>query len=376
MYEPGEFFEEIHTDENGVRYDGRGNRLSIPDQSFDRNAVCYHLSHGQRVRYADVYPGPLNVHQNQALSDFAVRFELESGLFMAPTIAPVKTVNKRSDIFYKVASQGEDIARNVTDNTDVRGVGSVANEVQQGFQTDTYTAEDRAVRDFVPDKVADNADEVLELMSSTTRFLEQFMLYRWDARVLALLTAANFTQTGTWTALGGGKVGSATEANRYIHLGMNAQNIELIRNNLMGGGTHIVINADVAQRMAASPEIAGQVKFVNPTFTQQGGWAGSNFGLPDLLNGKRVVVVPHVQNTAKKGQTANFSDLFTDNAMMMFVEAPGRKTRNAITTFRVGGISVRTYRDEPRKGTYVEVEMDQTEKITNAFGGHLGTDLL
>lgn len=377
QHEPGGNFQEIYTDpKTGARHDAKtGDPISYANQSYGKNETCYYLGHGQPIRYADVYPGPINVHQNQALSDFAVRFELDSGMFIAPVIAPVKTVSKRSDIFYKVASQGADLVRDPDNNDDVRGVGGTANEVQQGFDTDTYEAQDRAVRDFIPDKVADNADEVLQLMTSTTEFLQQFMLYRWDARVLALLAAANFSND-TFTNLGGGQVGSATETNRYINLTFNAANIAMGRQNLNGYATHALMNADVASQMAASPEVAGQVKFVNPTFTQQGGWAGPNFGLPEMLNGRRVVVAPHVENTAKKGQTAVFSDLFTDNVMFLHIEAPSRKTRNCITTFRVGGINVRTYRDEPRKGTYVEVEMDQIEKITNAFSGYLATDAL
>lgn len=378
-YEAGENFEELYIDpETNQRYDSRGNPITVAPQSFNPNAVAYYAGdRAQPLRYADVYPGPVNVHQNQALTDFAVRHELDSGLFIAPEIAPVKTVSKRSDIFYKVASQGADVVRNPDDLTDVRAIGATANEVQQGFDTDTYTAVDRAVRDFIPDKLADNADEVLEVMASTTRFLTSFLEYRWDARLLTnILTTGNFTNA-TLTAAGGGKVGAATTSLRYIHLGFNSAIAAMIQANLMYGPTHVVMASATAQRIAASPEVAGQVVYgLGATYTVQGGWAAQNYGLPAMLYGVRPVIAPHVKNTAKKGQTASFSDILTDNLIFLRVEAPGRRTRNAVTTFRVGGLNTRTYRDEGRKGTYVEVEMDQVEKITNSYSGYILTDVI
>jgi hypothetical protein len=54
----------------------------------------------------------------------------------------------------------------------------------------------------------------------------------------------------------------------------------------------------------------------------------------------------------------------------LHVGQPGRRTLNTLTTFRKGGIVTRTYRDESRRGQYIEVEMIQTEKATNIYGGY------
>lgn len=381
-FQSGEFFQELYEDPaTGFRYDSLGNPVSRPGsspQNYGANLPAYYTATGQALRYADVYPGPVNVHQNQALADFAVRFELDSGLFISPEVAPIFTVDKRSDIFYKIRSQGSDVIRTPTDNTDVRAVGAMANEVESGFDTDTYTSIWHSVRDFVPDKVAANADQALQLMSSTTEFLTQFIEYRRDARLLgSILTTTNFTNTVSYTTAGGGQITAGTAALRYNNIAFNYAKAKMIQNNLMRGPSHVVMPSVAAQALAASVEVAAQVVYgLGASYVVNNGWGGQNFGLPSPIYGIKPVVAPHTQNTAKKGQAFSVSDILTDNLIFLNVQAPSARTMNAVTTFRVGGLTVKSYRDDPREGTWIEVGIDEVMKVTNAQAGYVLTDAL
>lgn len=374
LWTPGEGLQVFAKDSNGVVVDAQtGKPIDFPNFQDDTRALAYVDDNGRRLSYTSVFPGISTVHQNVPLQDVSVKYEVDSGLFIAPVIAPVKTVDKRSNLFY-VWNRG-DITRDYSTGL-IREPSGIASEIQQGFTTSTYTTTEYACRDFLPDKVAENADEVLELATSITQFLTTVNEMAWDRRLVTNFLTAGATFTNQTFSTAGGSttslyIGSATQAAPYVHNAINYANIRLIQANNGLGGTHLVMNADVAQSIAACAEIRAQVVFKEADqYVANGGWAGANYGLPNKLYGKTVVVSPLPTNTAKKGQTDSFSNLLGPTMTLLHVAAPSRRTRNAITTFRFGGIQVRTYRDEPRRGMWIEVSMDQTEVATNNYGGY------
>ena len=375
QYAIGENAQEIFTDSNGNRFDERGNIIQGgPDPSLNPHAACYRTERGQELRYANVYPGPVNVHQNVPLTDFSVAWEIENP-GVAMKIAPVHTVSKRSDIFYIIGQQGQELLRTPGDEADYRAVGAVANEVQDIFNTDTYTVANYAFRDFLPDEVADNADEVLQLSQHITGFLTGRLEQRWDYRAIALMLAANSsfnTQTFATAAAASVKIKDATQTNPYVTLALNYVKALMIANNGQVAPNTLVVGLDAAQAMAACSEVRQQIVYdVASQAIRNGGMDANPLtgGLPEVFGGLKTVCAYNVQNTAKKGQTSAYSALLSNKIYVLHVGTPGRKTLNAITTFRKGGIVTRTYRDEGRRGMYIEAELIQTVKVTNQYGG-------
>ena len=370
--------EEMQYDEKTGQYmDSAGNPIYVQPQTQNRFTPLFYTQggRGQTVHYADVFPGPANVHENAALTNLAIRFEVDEGIVIGQKIAPALKVPHRSDVFYKVDTEQEAI-RNPADGEDKREVGVPAREIKQGFDKDSFAVQNYALRDFLPDDTVNNADEALEMVNSATRFLTSTLLYRSDARLLqTTLASGNFTN-GTMTALGGGKVAAATEALRYIQLALRAGRKAAHDQNMMKQPNVVVLSADLASRIAASPELISTAKHqIGAQYIVDGGWRGENWGLPNTLYGLEVVVANHVENTAAKGQTKSISDVLTDNMILLNVETPSRKTRNTITTFRNGeGVRVRTYRDDHRKGVWVEAELVEDRHITNSLGGYVITD--
>jgi len=375
-YTPGEFAQEIFTDASGNRFDERGNIIGGGQQIADPAQPVYRTERGQVLRYANVYPGPTNVHQNVPLSQFSIEWELENP-GIATRICPVCTVSKRSDIYYIIGQQGQELLRTPTDESDLRAVGAVANEVQDVFNTTTYTVANRAYRDFLPDEVADNADEVLQLTQHITGFLTGKLEQRWDARVIALLAASGFnSQTFATASASSSKIKDATQAAPYITMALNYVKALTILANGQKPATHFVAGLDVFQGIAQSPEVRPQVVYdLGKAYLENIGFNKNQLtgGLPPVFGGLETVCAYNVQNSAKKGQTNVFATLMSNVMYVLHVGTPGRKTLNSLTTFRKGGLVTRTYRDEGRRGMYIEVEMIQTEAVTNAYGGQIIT---
>lgn len=392
LWQPGEYLQEF-TDVNGERRDNRGNVVGKSRNSNFRPEVeLYNDGSGNSLRYGDifhehfekqrerrqkyayVYPGPYNVHQNQALTDVSVDYEIDKGMFIAPEVSPVKTVQKRSNVYYQF-SRG-DVTRNYG-NLITKAIGANANQASKGYQVASYQTTLYGLRDFIPDRVADNADDALQLMTTTTEFLTEVLDFSWDRRVITqLFNAGTFPSTtfATATAGGAGSIATATAQNRYIQQAFvyAAEQVQLANNGRRP--THFITNVDVAQRISASQEIADQVKYqIGVEYIKNAGFAGDKYGLPNQYNDMKTVVQGVPSNASAQGLTDAFSFLVSNQICFLVVDEPRLKTQNALTTFRFGGLITKTYRDEGREGVWVEVLMDQVESPTNSFGGYILT---
>lgn len=331
---------------------------------------------GKVAKFANVYPGPTDVHVNTALSNMAVAYELGSDLFVAPKLCPIFQATHRSDVYFRI--ERGDVARDYQQQSN-RGIGGVANDIEQGFSQQTFTVVDRALRTFLPDKVVSNADEALQLVQQATTFVQEVMTFIWDRRVLTLLGTISATATfASLTTGGAGTVATSTTSAPYINQAIqSAVSAVQLANNGRPPNT-MVVSSNLARQIANSPQVIQQTIYDNGGARVLGDGGISNqtsalCGLPPRFAGMDVVVVNLPTNTAAKGATASFSVLFPQQIGLLYVEQPSRRTRNCATTFRVGPLSVRTYRDEQRRGMYVEVEMDQIEALTNSYAGYLIT---
>ena len=401
-YQPGEHLEVIRTDpETGQRYNyNTGNPITMP--ANQNPSVMYVTPEGRRItyaeawsrippalrakslkkmaKYAEVYPGIVDTHINTAMEDFMVDYSVDEANFVAERIAPVLTVPKRSNVYF-IRARG-DQARINNPNL-VRAPGAVATDAQQGFTTATYQTIKYGVRDFLPDEVAENADEVLQLTQAMTRFLNTLQRTAQDQRVISKLYSTSVvTNNGSFTSLtqgGTGTLGTASATNRYIAQALRGASNNVALTNLGLGANTVVMGPDVATRIQYSAEVAPQLVFdMGGKFLTQGGMAPAvsrSFGMPARYADMDVIVVPTVQNSAEKGLTDNLTFLADNNHILVhYIEGPGRQTRNTMTIFRFGAWKVKTYRDESRNGFFIEVNVDQIESLTNPYGAFLITD--
>lgn len=388
---PGENIQALRRDpQTGKWLDAQTGQEAYSPPASDGH-VFMRGNHGQVFRYADIgaaiftnhdvmrytgeYPGPINVHVEQALSDFAVGYEVDSGMFIGPEISPVSTQTHRTNEFFVL--NREDVTRDYGTLLK-RGIGAVANDIQQGFSLSQYACIDYAVRDFLPDKVVDNADEALQLTQQTTLFLTSVMEFGWDRRVLAAINGLTQTNTFAGLTVSGATLETATPSDPYITQAITKAlgNAQLLNNGYTPNT--LLVNAATARAIMASPEMVQRTIYQpgGGTVIRDGGLTNAATklaGMPSEFMGLNVVVENIPTNEQPKGLTPSYTPLFANAIALLYVDQPSRRTRNCVTTFRVGGINVRTYRDESRRGTFIEVEMDQDEQVTNPYGGYLIT---
>ena len=147
----------------------------------------------------------------------------------------------------------------------------------------------------------------------------------------AALSGSSDIPTATATAAGGGKWDASDNSTKfYIAKGIQAsiQAIHKATGGAVGADDLcMVISPTVAKAISTSPEIRKTVEqspFAMNTLTKQAGemtFTGRKWGVPDYLEGVKVIVEDAVKHTNKRGATDASSYIFGDNVYL--VARPG-----------------------------------------------------
>lgn len=273
-----------------------------------------------------------NVHYDKVLSEVSVRYTHEG--FIANRIFPEIPVVHESDLIPVYDRENFRVVN------DLRADGARAHEVDFGWTYRAYQAQQHALRSLVTDRALRNADEPFDLFVDTTEHLTDMLLLRadWDAMSILLDTNNNIGSTNcNWTNY------STASPKADIMAAKNAIWAACGRTPNV-----IVIPSNVANLMTLIAEIKEERKYVND-LTQS--------GLPRNLWGLEVIEVPVTRLTSNPGATPSYSALWSDNIWIGYVDPnPRRKMLTYGLCPTPGPRRVRTYRDEEREGTWVEVQ--------------------
>ena len=124
--------------------------------------------------------GVRDVHVNQALTNVAIGYHPQG--LIAEQIFPIVPVVHETDKFY-IWDRTDPFRREST----LRADGAESNEVEFKVTTDTYSAEEYALKVGVTDREVSNADSVLQLKISKQKRLQDKLLVDMEARVAALV---------------------------------------------------------------------------------------------------------------------------------------------------------------------------------------------
>jgi hypothetical protein len=272
-----------------------------------------------------------SVHYDRLLSEVSIRFSCEG--FIANRIFPPLPVGKESDL---IAVYDRDSWRVYND---LRADGGTAHEIEWGWKMTWYHAQEHALRSIVTDRAVNNADEPFNLFADTTENLTEMLMLAADAMVMNILTDTNNNIGATnanWTnyATASPKTDIVTAKNAIFAATGRQPNV-------------IVIPSNVANQMTLIAEIKEERKYVND-LTQS--------GLPRILWGLEVIEVPIVRLTNAPGATQQSAALWSDNVWVGYVDPnPRRKMLTYGLAPTPRPLTVRTYRNEEREGTMVEV---------------------
>jgi hypothetical protein len=149
-------------------------------------------------------PTQADLHVNAPLTNVSIAYMQSADAFIADKVFPMVPVQKQSDIYWKYSKS--DWRR-----TEVRkrAPGTEAPGVGWNMQTDTYYAEQYAVKHDITDEERANADANFNLERDATEFITNQMLLSRDVD-----WAARYFGTSIWTDKTG--VASGPTTNQFI----------------------------------------------------------------------------------------------------------------------------------------------------------------
>jgi len=294
------------------------------------------------------------IHYDEILTDISVKYTNPN--FAAQQIFVPKKVNKESDLWpvYDLES--------FRASNDLRMDGDEARQVTWGWSMQWYYCEEHALRDIVTDRQRRNVDGVIDLNIDTTNFLTDMLLVNMEIAAAQIVTnPANNggSLNANWTsyATASPKTDIVTGANTIFTMTGRYPNV-------------IVIPATVARKMLLIEEIKEERKYVTD-LTQS--------GLPNPLWGLRVIEVQALRmplNPLGADSSAGdagtvLNEIWGDNVWIGYVSEPGLRSLTYGVTFFTQPRMVRTWREESRKGDWIEVSWIYGLKVIAKSCGYL-----
>lgn len=308
--------------------------------------------------------------------------------FVAEEVFPALPVQARSDKYWVynrdafLRSSGVDA--NGRSNS-LRKDGAVANVIEHSLSSDSYYTENYAHRELVTDAVVRNAaatpgssmiqpriDATLQVSQRLAMDREEMAAYR--AGKTSLYPSAN--KVTLTTGGSGTSWASYTSANSKPLSNIRDGKIQ-VRKSILREPNTALYTVDSALTLADHPDIKDLVKYTHID-------ALSSSGLPKVLRGLRTVEAATQYITGNEGATIASGNIWVDssgyNLALIYYKSPevgarsvhfGRTFYAPNPTTGVQGIAVRSYRDEPRAGEWVEGEMTIDLKHIAVDGSNL-----
>lgn len=251
-------------------------------------------------------------YNEQVLKGISLAYLNEQDSFIAEKIAPEVPVVKESA---KIASYGADSIRLV--NT-IRATGANSSQVDLTTSLAThYVLEDHALHDYVSYEDYENAEDPIDPQADTVEHLTQLVAL---AKEYSLATAMQATATytgGNYVTLSGGSVWSDyvnSDPFRDMLTGINT-----IRSKSMKMANTLILPYDTLMNLLLHPKVQDKLG-IGLDMTQERLFAV----IGKVLGIQNVLVAKAQYNSAGKGATMALGELWTDCAILAYIEQTPR----------------------------------------------------
>ncbi len=299
-------------------------------------------------------PDNADVHVNGLLTNLSIGYMQDEANFIADKVFPTVMVDKQSDLYavYNKEAWFRDHGARMR-----RAPGDRA--ALTGWTIDpnnSYKCLNEAIGTVIPDELRWNADSVYNLDADATRLVTNAQLIRRER-----MFVSDFMKTGVWTT---NKAGTSdfTKWSDYAASDPfgDIENWKNTMRVLIGRMPNkLVLGELIWRRLKHHPDFLDRIK------------GGATPGNPALMTRQMVaswfeideiLVEMATYNTAEEGSAVALADMFTDNALMLYVpSAPSMLTPSAGYTFvwrpavNGGAIQyIRKYREDTHKRDVVE----------------------
>ena len=302
-----------------------------------------------------------DVHVNQPLTNFALQFRNRA--FVADEVFPIVPVMKESDVYYTFSRE------ELRDVDTLRAAGALAKEVEWVPSTASYTAQEYAMRHLLPDRIVNNADSPVRPQLNTTAKLMKWISLGIEKRVQAI--AQNSNNAVATVAASPKWDGTSPTIEKDIDTAKDS-----VRNNAGVEPNAILLAENVKDVVKRDSTLRDLIRYVINL------GAGNkdlliNGELPPVMFNLAIIIAGAVEDTSKIGQSSSISKIWLDSVPVFYREMA--VSLDAISwgyQMRVQNPLVVTYRDEPRKGNWIEASVLQAEKLVTSSAANLITDVL
>lgn len=327
------------------------------------------------------------VHIDRALTNISIAYMNDT--FVADLVAPPLPVDKESDKYFVydreafLRGSGFDAKGNLKS---LRRPRTEAVEDEYTLSSTPYFAEEYARRQLVTDREVAQADMPLQPQIDATNVVtERMKIDNESAVAKTACTTTNYPTSNKvlLTTGGSGTSWASYTSTNSLPLSNIRDGKIAVRKGILREPNRALFTVDAAQVLADHPDVKELVKYVHAD-------ALTSSGLPRVLRGLQVIEGSAQQATNNEGAATVTGNIWADEngtaVCLIFYASPdtGPRSVHFMRTFDVKdattgvrGISIRRYRDEPKKGEWVEGAMTRDWKMVatdsngKAIGGYL-----
>lgn len=304
---------------------------------------------------------PSDVHVNVPLTNFALQFRNKP--FVADQVFPVIPVVHESDVYYTFSRE------ELRDVETLRAVGALAKEMDWVPSTASYTAEEYALRNLLPDRIMNNADNPVRPQINTVAKLLKWIMLGVEKRVQAI--AQNSNNAVATVASSPKWDGTSPTIEKDIDTAKDS-----IRNNAGVEPNCILFAENVKDVIKRDSTLRDLIRYVINMGDANRGLL-MNGELPPVMFNLAIVIAGATEDTSKMGQSASIAKIWQDSVPVFYREqSVSLDAVNWGYIMRVQNAIVKTYREEAREGEWIEASILQAEKLVTSNAANLITDVL
>jgi len=302
-------------------------------------------------------PTVKDVHIDGVLTKISVGYS--NGQYIGRILCPACPVDKRSDNYYVFGKENFN-----REASTLRTSGKPAQEVDYSLSSDSYSCKNHALKEYVPKDVEDAADTPLKPRNRATKNVTDRLLLDEEYEVAASLFSATVI-TNNVTLDGTDQWDDFANSNPISDIETGKQSVF----DLIGKEANLIaMGKQVWDEVKNHPDLLDRIKYsMKGIITEQ--LVAEVFGVQNLVVGKVLY------NTAKEGQTFSPAHVWGKKVLVAYVEPkPALESPTLCYNFMFQDFQTRTWFDEDRKSTAVEVENIRDIEIVDVNAGYLIVD--
>ncbi|HXE63224.1 MAG TPA: hypothetical protein VN519_06760 [Bryobacteraceae bacterium] len=317
-------------------------------------------------------PALTSLHIDRALTEVSIAYMNDS--LIADVVAPPLPVDVRSNKYF-VYDRATFLSTSGLDANNrprsIRRPKTEAAEIDFTLSTDSYYTEEFALRDLVTDAEIAIADSPLQPDIDATYLVTERIKLDYEKFTATIVGTRSGYASGYTAQLTTGSTGTSwlSYASANSHPFSNIRDGRIaVRKGVYREANYILLTLDSALTLADHPDYKDLYKFTNPEGL-------SESGLVRNLRGCTVLEGNQQYNTAAEGAAVTTNNMWVDDQgqalAVVFYRSVGvgPRTVHGFRTFEapddttgVRGFQVRRYRNEDRKGQFIEASCMRTAK--------------